>query len=97
MIDQAASLAATAFAHPLAILAVIVICTGWALSKRENNTLTMLLSILAISMTQLVLLDASRTNLATQAKLDAILERLGRGELVRAEERPSAQIEEMRR
>lgn len=96
--DTIAGYAAAAFASPIAIVAIIVGCILWGRSKRDNNTLTLLLSIAAISMTQLVLLDAARTDAAVQAKLDALLKAGPAPDaLVRAEERPVEQIEELRR
>lgn len=96
--DIIAGHVADGFAHPLAIVALIVICLWWGRSKHDNNLLTLLLSILALSLSQLILLDAARTDAATQAKLDAIIQATAAPDaLVRAEDHTTDEIERMRR
>lgn len=96
--DTLAGHAADAFAHPVAIAAVIIACLVWGLSKWQNANLTLALSIAALTFSQLILLDAARTDAAVQAKLDRLLIACGAGPaLVRAEDRPADEIERMRR
>lgn len=66
-------------AHPYAQIAVIFVCIAW-LSFGGENSLSLALSILAITLTQMVLnkqhereLDASRRDIALHAKLDELI------------------------
>jgi len=67
-------------ANPLAQLAVVVICALWFLLGLNTNVLTAVLSILAISLTQMVLnrqnereAEAHRRDVAMHAKLDELV------------------------
>ena len=64
---------ASGFATPIAILAVIAACGAWLAIGLSVNTLTMALSILSISMTQLILLAQDRDIKAVHAKIDELV------------------------
>lgn len=67
-------------AHPLAQLGLLIICIIWFVAKLPVEVLTAALSILAITLTQMVLnkqnereLDAHRRDVALHAKLDELV------------------------
>jgi low affinity Fe/Cu permease len=61
------------FATPAALLSVPIGCGAWILLGLPIDTLTLLLSILAISMTQLVLVSQGNDERAVQHKLDELI------------------------
>ena len=68
------------FAHPAAQLGFVVLCIGWFLSGLDTNLLTAALSIMAITLTQMVLnrqnereAEAHRRDIAMHAKLDELI------------------------
>ena len=68
------------FAHPYTQIGVIVFCLSWFALKLDTNLLTAALSILAITLTQMVLnrqnereIDDRRRDVAMHAKLDELL------------------------
>ena len=68
------------FAHPFVQLAFIIICVGWFALGLETNLLTAALSIMAITLTQMVLnrqnereAEAHRRDVAMHAKLDELI------------------------
>ena len=67
-------------ANPIAQLGVVVICVAWFAAGLNTNVLTAVLSILAISLTQMVLnrqnereAEAHRRDVAMHAKLDELV------------------------
>jgi low affinity Fe/Cu permease len=67
-------------AHPYAQIAVVLICIGWFAAGWGENALTAGLSILAITLTQMVLnsqyareAEATRRDVALHAKLDELI------------------------
>ena len=71
---------ADVFAHPYAQIGVIVFCVSWFALKLDTNLLTAALSILAITLTQMVLntqkereCDDRRRDIAMHAKLDELV------------------------
>jgi low affinity Fe/Cu permease len=67
-------------AHPYAQLGLIVFCVAWFVAGLETNLLTAALSILAITLTQMVLnrqnereAEAHRRDIAMHAKLDELI------------------------
>ena len=71
---------ADVFAHPCAQIGVIVFCVSWFALKLDTNLLTAALSILAITLTQMVLntqkereCDDRRRDIAMHAKLDELV------------------------
>lgn len=65
---------ASLFAHPWAIILFPVLCLVWFFAGGGELGLTLFLSILAISVTQLVLLSQDRDTKAIHAKLDALIQ-----------------------
>jgi low affinity Fe/Cu permease len=72
-------------ANPFAQLSVVVICVSWFALGLNTNVLTAVLSILAISLTQMVLnrqnereAEAHRRDVAMHAKLDELVIATGR-------------------
>lgn len=68
------------FAHPATQLVFILVCIGWFLSGLDTNLLTAALSIMAITLTQMVLnrqnereAEAHRRDVAMHAKLDELI------------------------
>lgn len=67
-------------AHPYAQLGLVLVCVAWFLFGLETNLLTAALSILAITLTQMVLnrqnereAEAHRRDIAMHAKLDELI------------------------
>ena len=68
------------FAHPLTQLGFILLCVAWFVSGLDTNLLTATLSIMAITLTQMVLnrqnereAEAHRRDVAMHAKLDELI------------------------
>jgi low affinity Fe/Cu permease len=68
------------FAHPMVQLGFILLCVAWFLSGLSTDLLTATLSIMAITLTQMVLnrqnereAEAHRRDIAMHAKLDELI------------------------
>lgn len=92
---------ANAAAHPLSQAALIAFCALWWALRLPTDVLTATLSILAITLTQMVLNrqksrehDAHRRDVAMHAKLDELLraEKFARKELAGIEDLESEEI-----
>jgi low affinity Fe/Cu permease len=92
-------------AHPYAQMALIVVCVAWFTFGLETNLLTAALSILAITLTQMVLnrqnereAEAHRRDIAMHAKLDELIiaARRAHNEMAGIEEFPEEVIVEMK-
>ena len=92
-------------AHPYAQLVFILVCVGWFWLGLRVDILTAALSILAITLTQMVLnrqqereADAHRRDVALHAKLDELLHasRRARDELAGIEQLEEEEIEALR-
>lgn len=93
-------------AHPFAQIGIILFCAAWWLIGLPTDILTAALSILAITLTQMVLnrqkereLDAHRRDVAMHAKLDelVIASRRARNEVAGIEEEMEEEdIEELK-
>jgi low affinity Fe/Cu permease len=92
---------ANAAAHPFSQLGLIAFCLGWWLLRLPTDVLTATLSILAITLTQMVLNrqrlreeDDRRRDVAMHAKLDGLLraEKYARKELAGIEELEAEEI-----
>ena len=92
-------------ANPFAQLGVVVICAAWFAAGLNTNVLTAVLSILAISLTQMVLnrqnereAEAHRRDVAMHAKLDELVlaSRHARNEMVGIEELEEEEIEHLK-
>jgi low affinity Fe/Cu permease len=88
---------AVAAAHPLAQAGVLLACGAWLRSNGSVDDLTLILSIVAITLAQMILAADRRDKAALHAKLDEII-RAGkaRDEFRGIEQRPASEVEEMR-
>jgi len=93
-------------AHPLSQAALIALCAVWWAFRLPTDVLTATLSILAITLTQMVLNrqklredDAHRRDVAMHAKLDELLiaEKFARKELAGIEELEAEEIAALKR
>jgi low affinity Fe/Cu permease len=93
-------------AHPFAQVAFLLICIAWFVLGEQVDILTATLSILAITLTQMVLnsqkereKEAHRRDVALHAKLDELLHasRRARDELAGIENLEEDQIDALRR
>lgn len=71
--ERIACTTASWFATPFSLAAVPLGCAAWLVAGRSVDDLTLLLSILAISTTQLVLVGQRRGEEAMQRKLDEMI------------------------
>lgn len=72
---QACDFIANLAGHPLAIVILIAACLLWLAAKGQpgQNLLTLILSILAITLTQMVLNQQRRNELALHLKIDELI------------------------
>jgi low affinity Fe/Cu permease len=92
-------------AHPMVQIGFILFCIAWFAIGLPTDLLTAALSILAITLTQMVLnrqnereCDAHRRDVAMHAKLDELLiaKQGARNEMAGIEELPEEEIEEIK-
>jgi low affinity Fe/Cu permease len=92
-------------ANPFAQIGFLVFCVGWFVSGWDVNVLTAGLSILAITLTQMVLnrqnereIEDRRRDVAMHAKLDELIaaSKLARNEFVDLEEREEEEIVQLK-
>ena len=92
-------------ANPLAQIGVIIVCAAWFALGFKTDVLTAILSILAITLTQMVLnrqnereADAHRRDVAMHAKLDelVITSKQARSEMAGIEELEEEEIEQLK-
>ena len=92
-------------ANPLAQVVVVVVCATWFILGLRADILTAVLSILAITLTQMVLnrqiereLDAHRRDVAMHAKLDelVIASKQARNEMAGIEELDEEEIKQLK-
>jgi len=93
------------FAHPYAQVAFLVICIAWFAGGWNVNILTAALSIMAITLTQMVLnsqnereIDDHRRDVAMHAKLDELIaaSHHAKNEFVAIEDREEEEIIELK-
>jgi len=93
------------FAHPVIQLGFILLCIAWFISGLSTNLLTAALSIMAITLTQMVLnrqnereAEAHRRDIAMHAKLDELIIAVthAHNELAGIEELPEDAIVELK-
>ena len=93
------------FAHPYMQIGVILFCVLWFVAGLRTDLLTAALSILAITLTQMVLnsqydreADAHRRDVAMHAKLDELIaaKKGARNELVGIEEKDEEEIVQLK-
>lgn len=99
--DAVSRWVADAAAHPFCQIGLIIFCIGWWALRLPTDVLTATLSILAITLTQMVLNrqrlreeDDRRRDVAMHAKLDGLLraEKSARKELAGIEELEAEEI-----
>lgn len=99
------ALVADIAAHPFAQIGIIALCVIWLGIGYQVDVLTLALSILAITLTQMVLntqksreTEAHRRDMALHAKLDELVVAMkgARDELAGIEEREEEEIEAIR-
>ncbi len=87
--------------HPLSILIVALFCGAWFLSTGPagENTLTLILSVASITLTQMVLNGQRRSERALHIKIDELVLALegARNELAGIEQRTDEELEALRR
>ena len=61
--------------HPVSIIVLIIVCLLWLqmFGQKGQNLLTLILSILAITLTQMVLNQQRRSELALHLKIDELI------------------------
>ena len=93
------------FAHPYIQVGVIVFCAAWFIFGFHADTLTAALSVLAITLTQMVLnrqndreAEDRKRDIAMHAKLDELLHAMkgARDEMVGIEDLEQEEIEELK-
>lgn len=93
------------FAHPYAQVVFIIVCVAWFAAGFNVNILTAALSIMAITLTQMVLnrqnereIDAHRRDVAMHAKLDELIvaSRLARNDFVGVEDKEEHEIVQLK-
>jgi low affinity Fe/Cu permease len=93
------------FAHPLTQLGFILLCVAWFVSGLDTNLLTAALSIMAITLTQMVLnrqnereAEAHRRDIAMHAKLDELIiaVRHARNDMAGIEDLPEEDIVDLK-
>ena len=92
-------------AHPLTQVGFIVVCLAWFVSGLSTNLLTAALSIMAITLTQMVLnrqnereAEARLRDIAMHAKLDELVVAMrgARNKMAGIEELPEEEIAELK-
>lgn len=103
--DRVSAWTSNLFAHPYMQIGVILFCVGWFLIGYHAESLTAALSILAITLTQMVLnrqndreAEDRKRDIAMHAKLDELLHAMkgARDEMADIEELEEEEIEELK-
>src|SRR6188768_4235899 len=92
---------ATAAGHPLALIGVLIFCGAWfmlPLGDTATAVLTLVLSVLAITLTQMVLNQQKRHEAALHLKIDELIHAISgaRDEVMGIETKSEAELEELR-
>ncbi len=87
--------------HPLALVSVLVFCCAWfllPLGEEATAVLTLVLSVLAITLTQMVLNQQKRHEIALHMKIDELIHGLrgARDEVMGIEHKSEAELEALR-
>jgi low affinity Fe/Cu permease len=95
--DRGADLAG----HPVALVAVLVFCFAWfmlPLGDAATAVLTLVLSVMAITLTQMVLNQQKRHEAALHLKIDELIHAMkgARDEVMGIESRSEAELEALR-
>ena len=85
--------------HPFAIVGVILFCVAWFSIGYGVDTLTLALSVLAITLTQMVLNQQRRHEAALHLKIDELVHGMAgaRDELMGIEGKTEAELEALKR
>ena len=87
--------------HPMAILTVAVACAAWFIigGPAAENTLTLILSVLAITLTQMVLNQQRLSERALHMKIDELVYAVkgARDEIAGIEGKTEAELDALRR
>ena len=94
-------LGATLAGHPLALIGVLVFCFAWfllPLGSSATAVLTLVLSVLAITLTQMVLNQQKRHEAALHLKIDELIHAMrgARDEVMGIEGKSEAELEALR-
>lgn len=87
--------------HPLALIGVILFCLAWfllPLGDSATAVLTLVLSVLAITLTQMVLNQQKRHEVALHLKIDELIHAMrgARDDLMGVESKSEAELEALR-
>jgi low affinity Fe/Cu permease len=86
--------------HPLAQIIVVVVCASWflLLGSAATAVLTLILSVLAITLTQMVLNQQKRHDVALHLKIDELIHAMrgARNEIMGIEGKTEAELETLR-
>lgn len=87
--------------HPAALVFVIVFCAAWfllPLGEQATAILTLVLSVLAITLTQMVLNQQKRHDVALHLKIDELIHAMrgARDEIMGIENKSEAELEDLR-
>jgi low affinity Fe/Cu permease len=87
--------------HPMSILTVAVVCAAWFIigGTAAENTLTLILSVLAITLTQMVLNQQRISERALHMKIDELVFAMkgARDEIAGIERKSEDELEALRR
>lgn len=95
--DSGANLAG----HPIALIGVLLFCFGWfmlPLGDTATAVLTLVLSVMAITLTQMVLNQQKRHEAALHLKIDELIHAMkgARDEVMGVESKSEAELEALR-
>ena len=87
--------------HPLALIGVLVFCSAWFLLPLGNSAtavLTLILSVLAITLTRMVLNQQKRHEAALHLKIDELIHAMvgARDEVMGIENKSEIELEKLR-
>jgi low affinity Fe/Cu permease len=86
--------------HPASIMLVVIFCAAWfvSLGSGFENTLTLILSVAAITLTQMVLNQQKRHDAALHMKIDELIHAMkgARNEIAGIEHKTEAELEALR-
>lgn len=87
--------------HPMALISVIAFCCAWfllPLGESATAVLTLVLSVLAITLTQMVLNQQKRHETALHLKIDELIHAMrgARDEVMGIEHKSEAELEKLR-
>ncbi|WP_374657025.1 low affinity iron permease family protein [Phenylobacterium sp.] len=98
-LHRALDAAGRLFSHPGALLAMVAFVAAWAVFERETLDWHGVATLITLAMAVVIERNARRDTAALQAKLDELIVATegARNELAAVEERPTEEIEAVRR